>query len=136
VPVDVVVLDEGLAMRRAKVRGAIAHHALREGRVVAESSATVIRQAGVELPLELEGAERLISWAVDFRYDEPSDLDRTGALDVSRAAAAWAASLTRTAACRPRSVARWGQPSFRQTPGYGASSVSAGAIRNSGEDCG
>ena len=37
VPVDVVVLDEGLASRRAKVPGTMVHHALREGRVVAES---------------------------------------------------------------------------------------------------
>lgn len=37
VPVDVVVLDEALAMRRAKVPGTMVHHALREGRVVAES---------------------------------------------------------------------------------------------------
>jgi HEPN domain-containing protein len=52
-----------------------------------------VSDADVELPPELEGAEWLTPWAVDFRYDEPSDLDRTGALDVSRAAAAWAASL-------------------------------------------
>jgi predicted nucleotidyltransferase len=37
VPVDVVVLDEELAMRRAKVPGTMVHHALREGRVVAQS---------------------------------------------------------------------------------------------------
>jgi HEPN domain-containing protein len=52
-----------------------------------------VTEAGVELPRELEGAEWLTPRAVDFRYDEPSDLDRTGALDVSRVAAAWAASL-------------------------------------------
>jgi predicted nucleotidyltransferase len=37
VPVDVVVLDAGLAARRAKVPGTMVHHALREGRVVAQS---------------------------------------------------------------------------------------------------
>lgn len=36
-PVDVIVMDEGLAARRAKVRGTMVHHALREGRVVARS---------------------------------------------------------------------------------------------------
>ena len=36
-PVDVVVLDAALATRRAKVPGTMVHHALREGRVVAES---------------------------------------------------------------------------------------------------
>jgi predicted nucleotidyltransferase len=37
VPVDIVVLDEALAGRRAKVPGTMVHHALREGRLVAES---------------------------------------------------------------------------------------------------
>lgn len=36
-PVDVIVMDEELASRRAKVRGTMVHHALREGRVVARS---------------------------------------------------------------------------------------------------
>lgn len=36
-PVDVIVLDEALAQRRAKVRGTMVERALREGRVVAES---------------------------------------------------------------------------------------------------
>lgn len=36
-PVDVVVVDEALARRRAKVRGTMVERALREGRVVAES---------------------------------------------------------------------------------------------------
>ena len=36
-PVDVVVIDEALAQRRAKVRGTMVERALREGRVVAES---------------------------------------------------------------------------------------------------
>jgi uncharacterized protein len=36
-PVDVIVMDEDLAARRAKVRGTMVHHALREGRVVARS---------------------------------------------------------------------------------------------------
>lgn len=36
-PVDVIVMDEGLATRRAKVRGTMVHHALREGRVLAGS---------------------------------------------------------------------------------------------------
>ena len=36
-PVDVIVMDEELAARRAKVRGTMVHHALREGRVVARS---------------------------------------------------------------------------------------------------
>jgi uncharacterized protein len=34
-PVDVIVMDEELANRRAKVRGTMVHHALREGRVIA-----------------------------------------------------------------------------------------------------
>ena len=34
-PVDVIVMDEDLAARRAKVRGTMVHHALREGRVIA-----------------------------------------------------------------------------------------------------
>ncbi len=36
-PVDVIVVDEALARRRAKVRGTMVERALREGRVVAES---------------------------------------------------------------------------------------------------
>jgi uncharacterized protein len=36
-PVDVIVMDEELANRRAKVRGTMVHHALREGRVIARS---------------------------------------------------------------------------------------------------
>ena len=36
-PVDVIVMDEYLAERRAKVRGTMVHHALREGRIVARS---------------------------------------------------------------------------------------------------
>jgi predicted nucleotidyltransferase len=38
-PVDVIVIvmDEELANRRAKVRGTMVHHALREGRIVARS---------------------------------------------------------------------------------------------------
>jgi len=32
-----IVLDEALAARRAKVRGTMVHHALRHGRVIAES---------------------------------------------------------------------------------------------------
>jgi predicted nucleotidyltransferase len=36
-PVDVIVMDEELATRRAKVRGTMVHHALREGRVLAGS---------------------------------------------------------------------------------------------------
>lgn len=37
VPVDIVVLDEGLAARRAKVPGTMVYHALRDGRVIAQS---------------------------------------------------------------------------------------------------
>jgi len=37
VPVDIIVLDEPLAARRAKVRGTMVHNALRHGRVIAES---------------------------------------------------------------------------------------------------
>jgi uncharacterized protein len=37
VPVDVVVMDEALAGRRAKVKGTMVDRALREGRVVAQS---------------------------------------------------------------------------------------------------
>jgi predicted nucleotidyltransferase len=37
VPVDVIVMDEALAERRAKVKGTMVDRALREGRVVAES---------------------------------------------------------------------------------------------------
>jgi predicted nucleotidyltransferase len=36
-PVDVIVIDEAFAQRRAKVRGTMVDRALREGRVVAES---------------------------------------------------------------------------------------------------
>lgn len=36
-PVDVIVIDEDLAGRRAKVRGTMVHHALREGRIVART---------------------------------------------------------------------------------------------------
>lgn len=36
-PVDVIVMDEDLANRRARVRGTMVHHALREGRVVART---------------------------------------------------------------------------------------------------
>jgi predicted nucleotidyltransferase len=37
VPVDVIVMDEALVKRRAKVKGTMVDRALREGRVVAES---------------------------------------------------------------------------------------------------
>jgi predicted nucleotidyltransferase len=37
VPVDVVVLDEALAERRAKVPGSMVYEAVRDGRVVARS---------------------------------------------------------------------------------------------------
>jgi predicted nucleotidyltransferase len=36
-PVDVIVMDQALVERRAKVRGTMVDRALREGRVVAES---------------------------------------------------------------------------------------------------
>lgn len=36
-PVDVIVIDEALAQRRAKVKGTVVDRALGEGRVVAES---------------------------------------------------------------------------------------------------
>ena len=36
-PVDIVVLDEELATRRAKVPGTMVYHAFRDGRVIAES---------------------------------------------------------------------------------------------------
>jgi uncharacterized protein len=36
-PVDVIVMDEALVERRAKVKGTMVDRALREGRVVAES---------------------------------------------------------------------------------------------------
>jgi uncharacterized protein len=37
VPVDIVVLDEALAARRARVPGTMVHNALRDGRIIAES---------------------------------------------------------------------------------------------------
>jgi predicted nucleotidyltransferase len=37
VPVDIIVLDEALAARRAKVPGTMVYHALRDGRVIAQS---------------------------------------------------------------------------------------------------
>ena len=37
VPVDIIVLDEALAARRAKVPGTMVHIALREGRLIAQS---------------------------------------------------------------------------------------------------
>jgi predicted nucleotidyltransferase len=37
VPVDVVVVDEALAERRARVPGSMVHEALRDGRIVARS---------------------------------------------------------------------------------------------------
>lgn len=36
-PVDVIVMDQALVARRAKVRGTMVDRALREGRIVAES---------------------------------------------------------------------------------------------------
>lgn len=36
VPIDIVVLDEALAARRAKVPGTMVYHAMRDGRVIAE----------------------------------------------------------------------------------------------------
>jgi predicted nucleotidyltransferase len=36
-PVDIIVLDEALAARRAKVPGTMVYHALRDGRVFAHS---------------------------------------------------------------------------------------------------
>jgi predicted nucleotidyltransferase len=36
VPVDIVVLDETLAARRAKVPGTMVYHALRDGRVISQ----------------------------------------------------------------------------------------------------
>lgn len=35
-PVDVIVLDKALASRRAKVPGTMVHHALRDGRILAQ----------------------------------------------------------------------------------------------------
>ena len=37
VPVDIIVLDEALAARRAQVPGTMVHNALRDGRIVAQS---------------------------------------------------------------------------------------------------
>lgn len=37
IPVDVIVMDEGLVERRSKVKGTMVDRALREGRVVAQS---------------------------------------------------------------------------------------------------
>ena len=37
VPVDIIVLDEALAARRAQVPGTMVHDALRDGRIVAQS---------------------------------------------------------------------------------------------------
>jgi len=37
VPVDIIVFDEALAARRAKVPGTMVHNALRDGRVIAQS---------------------------------------------------------------------------------------------------
>jgi predicted nucleotidyltransferase len=37
VPVDIVVLDEALAARRAKVPGTMVYHALRDGQIIAQS---------------------------------------------------------------------------------------------------
>ena len=37
VPIDVIVMDEALVVRRSKVRGTMVDRALREGRVVAQS---------------------------------------------------------------------------------------------------
>jgi predicted nucleotidyltransferase len=36
-PVDVIVMEEELANRRAKVRGTMVHHALQEGQLIAPS---------------------------------------------------------------------------------------------------
>jgi predicted nucleotidyltransferase len=36
-PVDIVVLDEELAARRARVPGTMVHNALRDGRIIAQS---------------------------------------------------------------------------------------------------
>lgn len=37
VPVDIVVLDEAVAERRAKVPGTMVHSAMRDGRLIAQS---------------------------------------------------------------------------------------------------
>jgi hypothetical protein len=37
VPVDIVVPDEALAARRARVPGTMVHHAFRHGRIIAQS---------------------------------------------------------------------------------------------------
>ena len=37
VPVDIVVFDEELAARRARVPGTMVHNALRDGRIIAQS---------------------------------------------------------------------------------------------------
>lgn len=36
IPVDIVVLDEALAARRAKVPGTMVYHALRDGQIIAQ----------------------------------------------------------------------------------------------------
>lgn len=36
IPVDIVVLDERIAQRRAKVPGTVVYHALRDGRVISQ----------------------------------------------------------------------------------------------------
>lgn len=53
----------------------------------------LVREASVDLPTSLLDTGWLTPWAVEFRYDEPTALDRTAALTAAENATDWAASL-------------------------------------------
>ncbi|HEY2140956.1 MAG TPA: HEPN domain-containing protein [Solirubrobacteraceae bacterium] len=53
----------------------------------------LVREAGIDLPTSLADTGWLTPWAAEFRYDEPTTLDRAAALTAAEKATGWAASL-------------------------------------------
>jgi HEPN domain-containing protein len=52
-----------------------------------------VEATGAQLPSELAGVDWLTPWAVALRYDEPTALDRAGALASAESACSWARTL-------------------------------------------
>jgi HEPN domain-containing protein len=53
----------------------------------------LLREAGVDPPPALPDTAWLTPWAAEWRYDEPTTLDRAAALSVADVAVGWAGAL-------------------------------------------
>jgi HEPN domain-containing protein len=53
----------------------------------------LVRESGVDLPTGLSDTEWLTPWAADFRYGDPTALDRPAARSAAESAVAWAEAL-------------------------------------------